>query len=146
MSYYVRLATEADAQRICDIDRVSLGYDSPLEKTRQRLRTILTRETDRVFLVCRDTDGFVAGFLHAADYEVIHMDSMKNILSLAVDTDFQGCGLGRVLLNSAEGWAKACGCAAVRLVSGEDRVQAHAFYQHCGYVLRKTQKNFIKYF
>ncbi len=146
MSYNVRLATEADAQRIYEIDRVSLGYDSPLEKTRQRLSAILTRETDRVFVVCRDSDGFMAGFLHAADYEVLHMDSMKNILSLAVDPDFQGCGLGRMLLNSAEGWAKACGCVAVRLVSGDNRVQAHAFYLHCGYVLRKTQKNFIKYF
>jgi GNAT superfamily N-acetyltransferase len=145
MSYHIRLATEADAQRINEIDRVSLGYDSTLESTRQRLSAVLTREGDRVFVACRDTDGFLVGFLHAADYEVLHMDSMKNILSFAVDPAFQGCGLGRMLLNAAEDWAKAYGCAAVRLVSGEDRVQAHAFYKHCGYDIRKTQKNFIKY-
>jgi GNAT superfamily N-acetyltransferase len=145
MSYHVRLATEADAVRICDINRLTLGYDYPAESTRQRLCVILARETDRIFVVYRDVDGFVAGYLHAADYEVVYLGSMKNILSLAVDTDFQGLGLGRALLGAVESWAKASGCASVRLVSSENREQAHAFYLHCGYAIRKTQKNFIKY-
>ncbi|MCE5343984.1 MAG: GNAT family N-acetyltransferase, partial [Eubacteriales bacterium] len=102
------------------------------------------RETDRLYVACREEDGFVGGFLLAADYETIHNGSQKNILSLAVDGASRGLGLGRMLLNAVEEWARASGCTGVRLVSGFDRVNAHQFYLHCGYRMRKEEKNFVK--
>lgn len=144
MSWNVRLARVTDAERIHHINRVSLGYNYPLSDTRDRLTQILARPTDRLWVVSRDEDGLVCGYLHAADYEVVYMGSMKNILALAVDESFQGTGLGRLLLSAVEDWALNCGCAAIRLVSGNNRVNAHQFYLHCGYRIRKEQKNLIK--
>ena len=144
MSWCVRLARLSDAERICDINVGSLGYDYSLCDTRERLAKILVRPTDRIWVVCREEDGEVCGYLHAADYEVLYMGSMKNILALAVDEAFQGVGLGRLLLNAVEDWARDCGCYAVRLVSGFNRVNAHQFYLHCGYRMRKEEKNLIK--
>ena len=86
----------------------------------------------------------MAGFVHVADYETLHSGSQKNIIALAVDPAWQGKGIGRMLTNAAEAWALACGCNAIRLVSSMGRTGAHAFYLHCGYRLRKEQKNFIK--
>lgn len=138
----VRLALVSDAQALCTINRSVLGYDYPLERTKARLSAILQRPTDRVFVVCMDSR--VVGYAHASDYENTYSDSMKNLMALAVEDTAQGLGLGRMLLEAIESWAQECGCEAVRLVSGNNRQKAHAFYQHCGYTLRKEQKNFIK--
>ena len=145
MSFSIRAAVVEDAQRIAEINRSALGYDASSEQTRTQLKRVLHRPTDRVFVVCDDGENKVVGFMHAADYETIHSGSMKNIISLAIEDAYRGCGLGRLLLSAVEAWAQADGCEAVRLVSSFSRVQAHAFYLHCGYHLRKEQKNFIKY-
>jgi GNAT superfamily N-acetyltransferase len=145
MSWHIRPAAPEDARRISEINLVSLGYDFSPEQTKKRLMIILPRKTDRIFVARRDPDGLVGGYLHAADYENVYSGSMKNIMVLAVDKAFQGQGLGRLLLGAAEAWAEECGCTAIRLVSGYDRVNAHAFYAHCGYNMRKEEKNFIKY-
>lgn len=71
---------------------------------------------------------------------------MKNILELAVAGRCRRQGLGRALLEAAEQWAKADGAAGVRLVSGEGRAGAHAFYRSCGYSDGRRQLNFKKYF
>jgi (aminoalkyl)phosphonate N-acetyltransferase len=144
MSWAIRSATPADAERICEINRSALGYDFPVEKTRARLSFLLAHPDHRVFVAWNDAQGTVGGYLHAADYESVYNGSMKNIMSLAVDSAYRGFGLGRMLLHAAEAWALENGCEAVRLVSGFERVNAHQFYLHCGYRLRKEEKNFIK--
>ncbi len=146
MTWNVRPAAPEDADRIARIIRGSLGYDCLPERVRERLTLVLARPTDRVFVAFREEDGLVAGFIHAADYETLYNGGMKNVMALAVDGDFQGKGLGRMLLSAAEDWALACGCEAVRLVSSLNREGAHAFYRRCGYRVRKEQKNFIRYF
>ena len=140
---HTRLATSADAERIYAINRGALDYDFPLESTRERLEKVLSTPGNRVGVAC-DESGRVIGYIHCVDYENLYSASLKNIMALAVDPARQGSGAGRLLLGFAEDWARACGCEGVRLVSGFDRVKAHQFYQHCGYTLRKEEKNFIK--
>ena len=144
MNIQLRFATAEDAQRICEINENSLGYHYSVEATRLQLTRVLGRPSERVW-VAYETDGRVVGFLHAADYETLHAGSLKNIVSLAVEESSRGLGVGRMLTEAVEGWARDEGCEAVRLVSSQNRTKAHAFYAHCGYDLRKEQKNFIKY-
>ncbi len=140
----IRKAHLSDVSRIRELNRTGLGYDYPEDKTLKRLNAILRRPTDIIFVA--EYNGEAAGYIHAADYECTYCDSLKNIMAIAVDERYRGKGIGRKLLETAEGWAKSCGCSGVRLVSGCERTQAHKFYLHCGYTLRKEAKNFIKYF
>ncbi len=140
----IRQAAIDDCERLYLINRDSLGYDYAIEETRKRLSFVLSAKTNKLFVA--EIDGVVAGYIHVADYDCIYADSLKNILALAVDKKYQGLGVGRQLLEKAEEWSRSDGSVGVRLVSGMNRAEAHKFYAHCGYTMRKEQKNFIKLF
>ncbi len=140
----IRLALPGDADDIYRINRDSLGYDFPLELTRERLAAVLASDASRIYIATVNQQ--VAGYVHAADYDCTYSESLKNIMALAVDPAWQGQGIGRALLASAENWARQSGCCGIRLVSSSSRTGAHQFYLRCGYVNRKEQKNFVKLF
>jgi len=130
--------------RLAKLNANEFGYKYPVEKTRERVKCILNKSTDRIFVLCEN--NVVVGYAHASNYEGTYFDAQKNIMAIAVDSNHRGKGLGKALLNAVEDWAKEESCIGVRLVSGMDRTGAHEFYRHCGYKLRKEQKNFIKIF
>ena len=137
----LRLCTLADAARIQAINSTVFGHEYPTDKTAQRLACLLQRESDRIYVA--EVDGVVAGYVHVADYELTYYDPMKNIMSIAVDKRFQGRGIGKQLLLKAEEWCIAEGACGIRLVSGANREDAHAFYIKMGYTQRSDQRNFI---
>ena len=140
----IRECRPSDYLRIYEINRNALGYEYDAGKTKERLAGILKCGTDRLYVAC--VDKYVIGYIHGSSYECTYSDPLKNILAIAVDGRYQGQGTGRALLGAIESWAKESRCCGVRLVSGYDRTAAHEFYLHCGYINRKQQKNFIKYF
>lgn len=140
----IRNATVNDSKSIAKLNANEFGYQYPLDKTAEKIKHILSKDTDRIFVICDDKN--VVGYVHACSYEGTYFEFQKNIMAIAVDSAQQGRGLGKALLIAVEKWAKAENCAGVRLVSGMNRQNAHEFYQHCGYTLRKEQKNFIKLF
>lgn len=142
--FSVRLAKTNDYERIAILNKNEFGYEYPLDKTAKRLEEILAKSSNKIFVVCEDE--LVTGYVHACDYEGTYFDHQKNIMAIAVDSNYRGKGLGRMLLDAVESWAKEENCAGVRLVSGLNRENAHKFYEHCGYKHRKTQKNYIKIF
>jgi GNAT superfamily N-acetyltransferase len=71
---------------------------------------------------------------------------MKNILALAVFSEYCGNGIGSALMARVENWAKSTDACGIRLVSGESRVIAHSFYEKCGFTSDKMQKNYKKMF
>lgn len=140
----IRPARETDAKGIWKINADSLGCAYDLEKTKIQLSTALGRPYYQFYVA--EWQGKVVGYIHGGDYLCTYVDPLKDILALAVLPGCQGLGIGRLLLNRLEEWAKEEGCAGVRLVSGYNRTDAHRFYLHCGYTDRKDQKNFIKLF
>lgn len=140
----IREATQADFAQIHLINKVSLGYDFDLEKTKIRLSDILSQKRDKIFV--SERNGVVVGYIHAADYEVTYAPHLKNLHAVAVLESAQKQGVGRMLLNAAELWAKETGAEGIRLVSSMHRKEAHKFYFACGYESSKDQKNFIKRF
>lgn len=140
----IREAVLEDNEAITYINKVSLGYDYPADKTKERLVCIFSKPENRLFVAV--DDGKVVGYIHGANYDTCYMDSLKNVLALTVLPEYQGNGIGRMLLTRLEEWSREDGSLGVRLVSGMNRTEAHKFYAHCGYTLRKEQKNFIKRF
>lgn len=144
MDFTVRPACVDDAAAICTINRTSLGYDYPPERTRQALEEVLTRSEDCVLIAERT--GAVLGYIHGQPYHPLYHAPMLNILALSVSKDAQMCGIGRALITQLEKWACKQGFSGVRLTSGMERVGAHVFYERCGYHVVKAQKNFRKEF
>lgn len=140
----IRECVLEDCARICEINKGAFGYEYPLDKTIERLDYVLKKENNRLFVACAGEK--VVGYIHGADYDCTYCAPLKNIMAIAVEERYRGRGAGRALLEAVENWARACGCSGVRLVSGFNRESAHGFYEHCGYRLRKQQKNFIKLF
>ena len=133
-----------DLESIVQINKTALGYDFSQNETKERLKYVLNTTSDK--LIAAKLNGKVIGYIHGADYNPVYSQPLKNILALAVLPEYQGYGAGKALLIANENWARECGCTGVRLVSGYNRVEAHEFYCHCGYTMRKEQKNFIKIF
>ena len=55
------------------------------------------------------------------------------VAALAVDPAYRRCGIGRALLEAADGAACLMGCDALALESSEWRTEAHAFYRSLGF-------------
>ena len=140
----IREAVISDYKDLCSLNKNGLGYDYPEEKTKEKLRLVLSLPTDRIFVA--ELDGKLVGYIHLSAYECIYFESLKNILTLVVDENYRHQGIGRQLIQAGERWAKETGSKGIRLSSGFNRTEAHQFYQHCGYTMRKEQKNYMKLF
>ena len=119
-----------------------LGYQVTPEDAGRRLARILARPDQR-FLVAEFGDE-VAGWIHISLSEHIDAETCVMIEGLVVDRARRRSGIGRQLLGEAEAWARAQGCALVRLRSTDARTEAHKFYEHLGYTKVKTQYSFAK--
>lgn len=131
MDVQIRLCTIDDAAAIYELNRQEMWYNYPLERTLQKLEQLLQSQADQIFVAV--ADGRVAGYVHARNYDVIYAPHYKDILAIAVFSDFKKKGIGRALLTAAENWAMESGAAGIRLVSGSVRTSTHEFYRHCGY-------------
>ena len=141
----VRPARPEDAPAIQLLNAEGLGYSCPLEKTKILLESLCDRDDHCILVAELDADT-VVGYIHLEDYQTLYFDPMKNILGIAVFTEFRRRGVATRLITAGEQWARDTGAFGVRLVSGYDREGAHAFYERMGYEMRKLQKNFRKVF
>lgn len=142
MNFIIRPCVIEDAQDIFKLNNEEMGYSCSLEDTVKNLKSVLSNTDARVFVA--ECDGEDIGYIHSADYQLLYAPPMKNILGIAVSSDYRNKGVGRALLAAVEAWAKESGCASVRLSSGAERESAHAFYKNCGYEFVKQQYNFRK--
>src|ERR1041385_3143285 len=126
----LRFVQPTDAEAVARLLE-QLGYDSSAADIGPRLARIVTR-TDHRFVVA-EANGVVAGWIHASVSEHIDAEACVLIEGLVVDREHRGRGVGGLLLDDAEGWARAIGCSLVRLRSTDVRVDAHRFYQNSGY-------------
>lgn len=61
-----------------------------------------------------------------------------------MDEGYRQAGIGRLLMRSAEQWAREKGCEAITLRSNVLRQEAHIFYEKIGYRRIKTLLAFYK--
>ena len=137
----VRKISIEDAAAICKICSQEMGYECAPALMKSKIEK-LDSKREAVFVA--EEESRLLGFIHVERYEVLYFESMANILGLAVKKDFQKQGLGKALLLAAENWAQENGIYLMRLNSGINRIDAHGFYEHLGYVSEKEQKRFVK--
>ena len=140
MSVSIRLAQIADAGHLVRLT-AQLGYDITIEEASDRLQRAMSRADQRFFIA---DDGRPVGWLHAARVEYFESGACVVINGLVVDSGCRGAGVGRLLLQQAEQWAREEGVGIVRVWSSDQRHRAHRFYDREGYKVVKTQLAFVK--
>ncbi len=142
MIYKIRECKVYDAKDIDKINIEQMGFEYGKEETMKKLEILLSSSKDKILVA--EVKNKVVGYIHAADYDVVYAPHCKNVLGIAVLKEYERNGIGKALLTHIENWAKQTGAVGVRLVSGEARIAAHLFYNRCGYISKKNQKNFFK--
>ncbi len=120
-----------------------LGYPSSEDEIRERLAGIEAAPEHALF-IAESADGKLAGFLNVYVMRTIDSDARTEIAALVVDDAHRSLGVGKVLIEQAEAWARENGCRAIGLRSNVIRERAHRFYERLGYEHYKTQKAFRK--
>jgi GNAT superfamily N-acetyltransferase len=137
----VRPATMQDAAQLAELCG-QLGYPSTTEEVERRLRLILPDQESAVFIA--ESGGNVVGWIDVFISRLVETDQHAEIGGFVVDESCRSQGVGRLLLERAEEWARAEGCLVMTLRSNVIRERAHAFYENLGYSVVKTQKAFRK--
>lgn len=136
----VREALPADAQRIMALAG-QLGYEVPLDHVQRQIQRMNDEHTILVAVVPRVG---VVGWIGIALHEAITDSGRADIEGLVVEDEYRGNGIGQLLVEAAEAWARRHGCTSMRLVSNVIRERAHEFYKRLGYQVLKTQHAFKK--
>jgi GNAT superfamily N-acetyltransferase len=138
----IRSAEERD---ISDLGRLAgeLGYPSTPERVRERFAGIKASLHHATFVAAIDGNT-VIGWIHLSEAHTLETDPRAEINGLVVDSNFRSGGVGRLLVERGEEWARRRGLTAMGVRSNILRERTHAFYERLGYAATKTQKVFRK--
>lgn len=138
--YALREVKSEDAGTLAELMN-ELGYPTSVDEMAGRLRSIA--RDNAYHTVVAVSGARVVGVigLGLAHFYERNGDYVR-ILVLSVSPDHRGAGVGTMLLESAEKWARNAGASTVFVNSGNQRTEAHAFYTNHGY--RQTGLRFVK--
>jgi GNAT superfamily N-acetyltransferase len=138
----IRTANLTDADQLAALSE-TLGYPVEPEVIRRRLERLLPKPDHAVF-VAEASPSLVAGWIHAAEHDILEVGCFCEILGLVVAADRRGEGVGRRLVEQVERWASERGLKQVSVRSNVTRLESHPFYERSGYVRVKTQHAYRK--
>ncbi len=136
----VREALLTDAPRITALC-VQLGYEVPLAHVEHHLRTL--QEVQAVLVAVVPRVG-VVGWVGLAQRSTLTSSGRADIEGLVVEDEYRSHGIGAMLVDAAEAWARRRGCTTLRLLTNVVRERAHEFYRRLGYEVLKTEYVFQK--
>lgn len=137
----VRQYREADRAFVVGLaPRLVIGCPSWRDPALMRatMRRFLEEDADRhddqsAVLVAEDARGELAGVVTLGHHLNFTGEVEAYVGELAVREDRQGTGVGRALMQAAEGWARKHGYGLVVLETGAANTRARAFYERLGY-------------
>lgn len=127
----VRLPNEADAPALADL-LGQLGYPATAEEVSDRLAHF--RGTNTAIALVYEQRGVVVGVVTGHVIRSLHSTPLVAQLTvLVVDRASHGQGIGRLLVEAIEVWARGHGAKRISLTSRLSRTDAHKFYERLGY-------------
>jgi GNAT superfamily N-acetyltransferase len=138
----VRKAAMSDATRLAELSEV-LGYPVEPDVVRRRIERLLSRP-EHVLLVADLPENGVAGWIHAAERDIMEADRSCEILGLIVAANQRNHGIGRRLVERVEQWSVERGLTQISVRSNVLRAESHQFYERLGYARVKTQHAYRK--
>jgi ribosomal protein S18 acetylase RimI-like enzyme len=131
MGISLRSAAIADSVGLARLVSV-LGYPTSPAQMRKRLESILC-DDDYATLVAWDDENIV-GFIGTRVGQLYESDGCYGqIMALAVARDHPRHGIGRMLIKAAESVLIERKVSVLVITSGNQRANAHAFYEKNGY-------------
>jgi GNAT superfamily N-acetyltransferase len=138
----IRRVKLSDAARIAVLSG-QLGYPSTAKQTFLRIKRVLRAKGGVCFIAETTKDGLI-GWAHISVTPLLEVERRAEVNGLVVDEKVRSEGVGRLLLEVVENWARKMKCAGMSVRSNVIRERAHAFYLRNGYEHYKTQKAFRK--
>ena len=137
-----RIAQKTDAM---DMARLSdaLGYPVETAVLSERIER-LTTHPDHLVLVAEQPLTTIAGWIHAAEHEILESGLTCEILGLVVDANQRNQGIGRRLVERVEQWAGERGLKQISVRSNVLRPESHPFYERLGFTRVCTQHAYRK--
>jgi ribosomal protein S18 acetylase RimI-like enzyme len=127
----VRVATVGDIERLLQLEECCFAGD---RISRRSFRRLLASETSATLL-------YEQGYLMLL---FRHGSMIARIYSIAVDPRARGRGLGRVLVEQAEGVARARGCDTMQLEVRVDNEAAIRLYESLDYLPIARTENYYQ--
>ena len=137
----IRRAMAADSNRITELC-IQLGYKNNNNEIKERLLKIITDKNSVIFIA--EQNSIVTGFIQVSIRSTIESGEMAEITGLVVDESFRGKGIGKSLVQKAEGWAKLKKQNILRVRTNVIRTETHVFYKNIGFEEKKKQTVFQK--
>jgi len=141
-SVEVRAACKNDAEAVARLAG-ELGYPSTVAQIRERL-DLIDGEPQHATFVAVAGGGAVVGWIQLSRMCSLVSDPRAEITGLIVDSMHRGDGVGRLLVERGEAWAREQRLATMGVRSNVVREGAHRFYLRLGYAITKSQNVFCK--
>jgi GNAT superfamily N-acetyltransferase len=133
--------TVGDAAVVAELVE-ELGYSRTVAEVGEWCESVMSRGDQVVFVA--EVGGEVVGWVEVSVERRLQSAPFALIGGLVVRDGKRGGGVGRLLCEEAERWAKERGLAKVRVTSRSTREKAHRFYLRDGYEAVKTSVVFEK--
>ena len=137
----LRQAAMSDASNIAALTR-QLGYEASEHEIRDRLAVLLRQPSQ--FIAVAESGGGIVGWVAAEERVLLEAGTRVEIVGLVVAVEHRRAGVGRALLEAAEGWQAKRGVSTIFVRSNVARTESHPFYEGLGYRRLKTQHAYIK--
>jgi len=121
-----------------------LGYPSSVEAVENRFVEMADNPDYALFVAKTDEDKVVGwGQVNKGRNSLLVADNAE-VAVLVVDEQCRGQGIGKLLLQEIENWAKQNRFKRMSLLSNAKRTDAHRFYNREGYQVSKLSNVFTK--
>ena len=131
MNILIREITKADYNAVHGFIVNSLGYNNDKAALFERLDGM---NSGVYHTMVAENDGKVVGFIGFYVLEAYEFSGgYIRVLALASDINYHGMGICSALLSAVEKYAADNSIPVISLNSGEQRTDAHQFYEKRGY-------------
>jgi len=137
----IRELSEDDAAAAAALS-AELGYPADTDMMRARIERLSAMADHGLFAACQGTR--VVGWIHGLAAHPLQGDPRAEIGGLIVAAGARSTGVGALLVQRAEQWARERGFDAILVRSQIMRDAAHRFYLREGYERTKTSAVFTK--
>ncbi len=120
-----------------------LGYNVATGEIINRLEKITFDDKGTVF-IAENSEQKIVGCVQAMIDTRLAGGTFGEIISLVTDKTVRGQGIGNQLIQESIKWLKAKGQTRLRVRCNSIRHETHEFYNHLGFVEKKSQKIFEK--